>query len=108
MQQPRRPRRQRATTKEHRRRSSRHLPSVQALSDMDDARLLAELEICQMLEKLAQVRTLVDRADRLLSTVLACGEVARPKDSGVVANPSGELVCEEDAPSSTPTTTGKS
>jgi hypothetical protein len=86
----------------------KHLPSVEALSDIDDARLLAELEICQMLEKLAQVRTLVDRADRLLSTVLACGEVVRPIDSGVVATPSGELVCEDDGPSSTPTSTGKS
>ena len=53
----------------------RHLPSIEALSDVDDRRMLAELEIRQMLEKLARVRHLVERADRLL-TVLACGELS--------------------------------
>lgn len=51
----------------------RHLPSIEALTDADDKRLLAELEICQVLEKLARMRALVDRADHLLTTVLACG-----------------------------------
>jgi hypothetical protein len=55
-----------------------HLPSVEALSDIDDRRLLAELEVCQMLEKLARVRALVERANHLLSTVLACGEMSAP------------------------------
>jgi hypothetical protein len=54
----------------------RHLPSIEALTDADDRRLLAELEICHVLEKLARVRALVDRADHLLTTVLACGEGA--------------------------------
>lgn len=52
----------------------RHLPSIEALTATDDRRLLAELEICEVLEKLARVRALVDRADRLLTTVLASGE----------------------------------
>ncbi|OJY21822.1 MAG: hypothetical protein BGO98_03115 [Myxococcales bacterium 68-20] len=37
--------------------------------------MLAELEICEVLQKLARVRALVDRADHLLATVLACGQV---------------------------------
>lgn len=41
---------------------------------IDDSRLLAELEICEVKEKLARVRALVDRADGLLATVIACGE----------------------------------
>ena len=49
----------------------KHLPSVEALTNSDDRRLLAELEICQVLEKLARVRALVDRADSLLASVLA-------------------------------------
>jgi hypothetical protein len=52
----------------------KHLPSIEALTDADDRRLLAELEICQVLEKLARLRALVDRADHLLANVLACGE----------------------------------
>jgi hypothetical protein len=44
------------------------LPSVEALSDADDGRLLAELEICQMLEKLARLRALVARAHDLLAS----------------------------------------
>lgn len=52
----------------------KHLPSVEALTASDDKRLLAELEVCEVLEKLARVRALVDRADRLLATVLASGE----------------------------------
>jgi hypothetical protein len=49
----------------------KHLPSIEALTDSDDRRLLAELEICQLLEKLARVRALVDRADHLITTPLA-------------------------------------
>ena len=52
----------------------KHLPSIEALTATDDRRLVAELEICEVLEKLARVRALVDRADHLLATVLACGE----------------------------------
>ncbi len=52
----------------------KHLPSIEALTATDDRRLLAELEICEMIEKLARVRALVDRADRLLATVLANDE----------------------------------
>lgn len=51
----------------------KHLPSIEALMATDDRRLLVELEIYGVLEKLARVRALVDRADRLLATVLACG-----------------------------------
>lgn len=51
----------------------KHLPSIEALTAIDDRRLLAELEICDVLQKLARVRALVDRADHLLATVLACG-----------------------------------
>lgn len=57
----------------------KHLPSIEALTDADDRRLLAELEICEVLEKLARVRALVDRADNLITTVLACG-AAPPVD----------------------------
>ena len=53
----------------------KHLPSIEALTAADDRRLLAELEICEVLQKLARVRALVDRADHLLATVLACGQV---------------------------------
>jgi hypothetical protein len=52
----------------------KHLPSIEALTASDDRRLLAELEICEVLEKLARVRALVDRADRVLTTVLASGQ----------------------------------
>lgn len=52
----------------------RHLPSIEALTDADDRRLLAELEICHVLERLARVRAFVDRADHLLATVLACSQ----------------------------------
>jgi hypothetical protein len=58
----------------------RHLPSIEALTAGDDSLLLAELEICEVKEKLARVRALVDRADRLLATVLACGEPAIDAD----------------------------
>ncbi|HVH47410.1 MAG TPA: hypothetical protein VM925_33980 [Labilithrix sp.] len=58
----------------------RHLPSIEALTAGDDSRLLAELEICEVQEKLAKVRALVDRADHLLATVLACGEQATDAD----------------------------
>jgi hypothetical protein len=54
----------------------KHLPSIEALTNTDDGPLLAELEICQVLEKLARVRALVDRADNLLSNVLAGTEGA--------------------------------
>lgn len=50
----------------------KHLPSIEALMAIDDSRLLAELEICEVKEKLARVRALVDRADHLLATVIAC------------------------------------
>ena len=59
----------------------KHLPSIEALTATDDRRLLAELEICEVLEKLARVRALVDRADHLLATVLACGERANDVDT---------------------------
>ena len=59
----------------------KHLPSIEALTATDDRRLLAELEICEVLEKLARVRALVDRADHLLATVLACGERAKDVDA---------------------------
>ena len=52
----------------------RHLPSIEALTAADDRQLLAELEICHVLEKLARVRAFVDRADHMLATVLACGD----------------------------------
>ena len=64
----------------------KHLPSIEALTAADDRRLLAELEICEVLEKLARVRALVDRADRLLATVLACGD----------SDPSSDDFTEED------------
>lgn len=59
----------------------KHLPSIEALTASDDRRLLAELEICEVLEKLARVRALVDRADHLIATVLACGERAHDADA---------------------------
>lgn len=68
----------------------KHLPSIEALTDADDRRLLAELEICQVLEKLARLRALVDRADHLLANVLACGEEG--EHEGTCA-PSDERLC---------------
>ena len=62
----------------------KHLPSIEALTATDDRRLVAELEICEVLEKLARVRALVDRADHLLATVLACGERANDVDASQV------------------------
>lgn len=59
----------------------RHLPSIEALTAGDDSQLLAELEICEFKEKLARVRALVDRADHVLATVLACGEKAANSDA---------------------------
>ena len=59
----------------------KHLPSIEALTAADDRRLLAELEICEVLAKLARVRALVDRADHLLATVLACGERANDAEA---------------------------
>jgi hypothetical protein len=65
----------------------KHLPSIEALTAADDRRLLAELKICAALEKLARVRALVDRADQLLTTVLACGEhVARDEAADALAD----------------------
>jgi hypothetical protein len=58
----------------------KHLPTIEALTDSDDKRLLAELEICNVMEKLARVRAIVDRADHLLTTVLACGEAPDGKE----------------------------
>jgi hypothetical protein len=63
----------------------KHLPSIEALTAADDRRLLAELEICEVLEKLARVRALVDRADHLLATVLASGERVNDADSAAAA-----------------------
>ncbi len=62
----------------------KHLPSIEALTSGDDRRLLAELEICEVLEKLARVRALVDRADRLLATVLASGQEVGDAGTNVV------------------------
>lgn len=52
----------------------KHLPTVEALMDADDQRLRAELEVCQVLEKLARVRAIADRAANLITTAIACGE----------------------------------
>jgi hypothetical protein len=51
----------------------RHLPSIEALSDVDDRRLLAELELCRLLE-------LVERAKKLLVTIAdgSPGEIVIP------------------------------
>ena len=68
----------------------KHLPSIEALTAADDRRLLAELEICEVLQKLARVRALVDRADHLLATVLACGQ------QQVDAADAAELLDDED------------
>ncbi len=67
----------------------KHLPSIEALTAADDRRLLAELEICEVLQKLARVRALVDRADHLLATVLACGQQVDDADAA-------ELLDDED------------
>jgi hypothetical protein len=67
----------------------KHLPSIEALTDADDERLLAELEICHVLDRLAHVRALVDRADRLLTTVLACG--GTPNDLEDAGSPDAQL-----------------
>lgn len=67
----------------------KHLPSIEALTAADDRRLLAELEICEVLQKLARVRALVDRADHLLATVLACGQQVDAADAA-------ELLDDED------------
>jgi hypothetical protein len=64
----------------------KHLPSIEALTDADDRRLLAELEICEVLEKLARVRALVDRADHLITTVLACGSQANDAEAVPLAD----------------------
>ncbi|MBX3201474.1 MAG: hypothetical protein KF894_25280 [Labilithrix sp.] len=70
----------------------KHLPSIEALTAADDTRLRAELQICETLEKLARVRALVDRADQLLATVLACGQQANDADaSDPDADASGTL-----------------
>jgi hypothetical protein len=65
----------------------KHLPSIEALTDSDDRRLLAELEIRQLLEKLARVRALVDRADHLITTLLA------NRDDPEVCGPDAERLC---------------
>lgn len=54
--------------------STRYLPSIEALTAADDRRLHAELEIRDVLEKLARVRALVERADLLLESALAGGD----------------------------------
>jgi hypothetical protein len=48
----------------------RHLPSIEALSDVDDRRLLAELEVCRLLDKLSRANALVERAKLLLTTIV--------------------------------------
>jgi hypothetical protein len=48
----------------------KHLPSVEALSDADDRRLLVELEICRLLDKLAMAHALVERAKKVLLTTV--------------------------------------
>ena len=48
----------------------RHLPSIEALSDVDDRRLLAELEVCRLLDRLSQAHALVERAKLLLTTIV--------------------------------------
>lgn len=48
----------------------RHLPSIEALSDVDDQRLLAELEVCRLLDKLSEAHALVERAKLLLTTIV--------------------------------------
>ena len=67
----------------------KHLPSIEALTAADDSRLLAELQISEVLEKLARVRALVDRADHLLATALACGAQANDTDADLLED--GEL-----------------
>jgi hypothetical protein len=69
----------------------KHLPSIEALTAADDRQLLAELEICEVLEKLARVRALVDRADHLLATVLASGEQANDADENDAEAPLNEV-----------------
>jgi hypothetical protein len=51
----------------------RHLPSIEALSDVDDRRLAAELELRAMLEELARVREFVENASAFLATVVVSG-----------------------------------
>ena len=48
----------------------RHLPSIEALSDVDDRRLLVELEVCRLLDRLSQAHALVERAKVLLTTIV--------------------------------------
>ena len=69
----------------------KHLPSIEALTNSDDRRLLAELEISQVLEKLARVRAFVDRANHVLSTALACDI----SDDEGECTPIDERVCRE-------------
>lgn len=59
----------------------KHFPSIEALTATDDRRLLAELKVCEVLEKLAKVRALLDRADHLLAVVLTCGERVNDVDA---------------------------
>jgi hypothetical protein len=47
-----------------------HLPTVEALSDVDDRRLLVELEICRLLDRLARAHALLERARSLLMTTV--------------------------------------
>lgn len=56
----------------------RHLPSIEALSDVDDQRLLAELDLRAKLEKLARARQLVERASAFLATVVVAGAEKYP------------------------------
>jgi hypothetical protein len=54
----------------------RHLPSIEALSDVDDRQLAAELELRAILEELARVRELVENASAFLATVVVSGTEA--------------------------------
>jgi hypothetical protein len=70
----------------------RVLPSIEALCDPSDDRLLAELEVSAVLEKLARVRAMVDRADRLLKTVVADTTVVDADEAAVASRLTAQLL----------------
>lgn len=51
----------------------KHLPSIEALTAVDDRRLFAELRLRRRAQALAELRCLVEHADRLLASQLAGG-----------------------------------
>jgi hypothetical protein len=67
-------------------------PSIEALCDPSDDRLLAELEVSAVLEKLARVRAMVDRADRLLKTVVADSTTTDPDEAEVASRVTSQLL----------------